>query len=520
MPSVRTDISFRYMKKISPYLPGILLFIMFSLMAVSIYQDYGQSYDEFAQRQIGLVSYKYIFNDDKELDNFVDRDHGVGFELPLLMLEKPLGITDTRDITLMRHIVTHLFAILCLFTGYMLTLQISGSRWIASFIYIMLVLHPRLYAHTYFNTKDIPSMALNMVTLWAAFNAFQSKRAFWYILTGIVCGYAISIRLMNVLVVCPLIVFFIIDVFSCNKQDRKKQIFSLLSFVFAVSIIAYACWPTLWAHPIDSLISSFKSLSKFRWEDDVLLAGRIINATKLPWYYIPLWFTITIPELWLLAGIAGITISLYKVFKNPIQSFTDPLKRSYLLWGFCFFVPVIMVIALHSILYDDWRHLYFIYPSFIMLLSVALIEISTTKWWRWFKLVFTTQLIYLLFFMWQYHPYQQVYFNHLVSHKKDTLMKNYELDYWASSYKDGLEWILQDSDAEKISINHEWIIEQNANMLTPEKRKRFIYSRNKDTVDYFIQHFCTRPYKHPKEKAVFEIEVLNSPILRVAKPDK
>lgn len=99
-------------------------------------------------------------------------------------------------------------------------------------------------------------------------------------------------------------------------------------------------------------------------------------------------------------------------------------------------------------------------------------------------------------------------------------MKNYELDYWASSYKDGLEWILQDSDAEKISINHEWIIEQNANMLTPEKRKRFIYSRNKDTVDYFIQHFCTRPYKHPKEKAVFEIEVLNSPILRVSKPDK
>src|SRR5882757_3909121 len=105
----------------------------------------------------------------------------------------------------------------------------------------------------------------------------------------------------------------------------------------------------------------------------------------------------------------------------------------------CFTGPIAAVLILHSIIYDDWRHLYFVYPSFVMLALYFVNKLYDTKLRMVVLGAFGLQVLLLAFFMIKEHPFQQVYFNEFVSHDKEALRKNYELDYWGSSFKQGLE---------------------------------------------------------------------------------
>ena len=41
------------------------------------------------------------------------------------------------------------------------------------------------------------------------------------------------------------------------------------------------------------------------------------------------------------------------------------------------------------------------------------------------------------------HPFQNVYFNNFLSHDEQYLRKNFEMDYWGTSYKQALEYVLK-----------------------------------------------------------------------------
>ncbi len=133
------------MISIKKYIPGILLLFVFICFSITIYQDYGLTIDENSQRDIGLHYYNYVFKCYTSLNSFDDRDHGAGFELPLVILEKQLNITSTRDIYLMRHLATNLFFLLCMFSGYVLALHLFKNQIVACFTFIMLVLEPRIF---------------------------------------------------------------------------------------------------------------------------------------------------------------------------------------------------------------------------------------------------------------------------------------------------------------------------------------------------------------------------------------
>ncbi len=88
---------------------GIILpFIMLSIALFS-FEEYGVSWDEQQQRNIGYASYDYVFNNDDSLLEWYDRDYGFAFELPLVIIEKTFDLTDSKTIYLMRHIVNHIF---------------------------------------------------------------------------------------------------------------------------------------------------------------------------------------------------------------------------------------------------------------------------------------------------------------------------------------------------------------------------------------------------------------------------
>lgn len=501
------------------YLPGIAVLVSFFILSLFIYRDYGISFDEVIQHDIGEVNYKYVFENDNTLDTYLDREYGAGFELPLIVIEKALKLTDLNDVYTMRHIITHILFLMCMFGGYVLALKLFQNQWVAIATLLMLLLCPRIYAHSYFNTKDIPSLSIVVLCFLCSYYALNKKSIISYAIAGIICGFAAGLRLMNIIIAAPLIGYLLIDIVRNIRNYKPALIYitSLILFIVIGWLVMVGTWPALWKDPYRSIVEFYKHLSKFRWDGSVLLNGQIIKATELPWYYIPQWFAITVPIYWQLLGAAGIAITVITFIKKPLNILHDTKTRLLLIFVFCFIGPVAVVIYLKAVLYDDWRHLYFIYPSFVFLAAFALSEALKTKMKIPALALFTVQLVLVIVFFIKFHPNQNVYFNELESRRKDQLMHKYELDYWQHSFKQGLKWVAANSDKEVIYINTKLLLLRNFWCLEPELRKRFKSTDDEQQLDYYLEVFRTEPYKYSREECVHEIEVLGSPILRIKK---
>src|SRR3990167_5699592 len=81
-----------------------LFFAMYLFIGISIFKDYGISWDEKTQRITGIISFQYVVKGDKELLAYHDRYFGPVFEIPLVAVEKIFKLTKDRDIFLMRHL--------------------------------------------------------------------------------------------------------------------------------------------------------------------------------------------------------------------------------------------------------------------------------------------------------------------------------------------------------------------------------------------------------------------------------
>ncbi|WDN90751.1 hypothetical protein BuS5_03722 [Desulfosarcina sp. BuS5] len=87
------------------------------VMGMFVYADYGISWDEPVSRMNGLVNCKYVgqkvgsFLLTKEVRNapnlkdWMDKDYGVAFEMPLVALEQVLSISE-QEIYYFRHLLT------------------------------------------------------------------------------------------------------------------------------------------------------------------------------------------------------------------------------------------------------------------------------------------------------------------------------------------------------------------------------------------------------------------------------
>src|SRR3954465_2628652 len=96
-PRAKFNLELKSYPALTPYLPGIILFFIFLLVGFATYQDYGICWDEAYQRAPGVLSYDYIFNGSQELFNTASDNHGAGYELLLVIFEKVMNLTDTRD---------------------------------------------------------------------------------------------------------------------------------------------------------------------------------------------------------------------------------------------------------------------------------------------------------------------------------------------------------------------------------------------------------------------------------------
>ena len=376
MPTPSRLSPFPRLARIPFWAQALALCALFAVVGVAILDDYGVTGDEATQRQIARANAAYIATGSADALYYRDyRYYGIAFEMPLLLAERALGLRDTRPIYLTRHLLTHLFFIAGGFACGMLAYRITGSRWIALFAIPLFLLHPRLYAHSFVNTKDIPFAVALTIALYLAHRALRKDTLAAFLLCGVGVGLAISLRPFALMLPPLLLAMRAPDLWQTRGDERKRITLTSAAFLAATLAAVYIIHPHHWENPL-RFIEGIRFAAQHPTILSNLFMGEIYRSDAIPWNYIPVWFAITAPPIALLTGAIGCAAVCGRAITRPIAALRDRETRFGVMLLGCFALPVAVIIALQSNIYDGWRQMYFLWAPFCLLAAIGLRAIT------------------------------------------------------------------------------------------------------------------------------------------------
>ena len=509
-----------------------IFFLTYLLVGITIFKDYGISWDEPFQRDNGLITADYVFKGDDFLSTFKSRYYGTFFELLLVLLEVPLlgAKSDLRLVFLLRHFFTFIFFYISVIFFYLFSKDLFKNDKYALLACLLLVLSPRIFAHSFYNSKDIPFLSAIIIAFYTLNRLITFNDLKTAILHALSCSVAMDIRVVGIFMTALTVLYFLIEIMlKINNRDKFNPILMpFFAYLLLTTIFTIALWPFLWEAPLRHFIDAIKLMSHYQWHGKtlyVLYMGNYLKATEIPWHYGPLWIIMTTPIVYSAMFIIGSVINLYDFFKNPIHYYSI---QKTLFFSLCwFFLPILVVILLQSTLYDSWRQLFFIYPALIILALSGVVKLSN-HFYNIMRLKKLFISIYFLFlglnvfttaaFMIKYHPYQNVYFNTLAGTSMKRIKANFDLDYWGLSYRKALEFILNGDDRKTIRIfsaNSPGI--SNSFLIAEKDRKRLKYVKNIKEADYFVSNYRGHIEDYPYTNELFSIKIENAKIMSAFK---
>ena len=471
------------------HLPVVLA--LFAAAGLAAVDGYGLTWDEPFQRRTAEFVAAYVLDGDDALLGSESRAYGIAFELPLLFAERLLGLEDSADVWRTRRLLTHGFFLAGGSFAWLLALRLTGSRAVALFALLMFLLHPRIWAHSFFNTKDVPALVMFIVCLFLIHRAFRKDTAAAFLLAGIGVGLLTGTRLVGLLFFAAVPGLRALDlVLAADASERRRVAVAVAAFALAAVATLYAVWPWLWTDPLARSAEAFELLSRFPPVRDgfALFRGSLVRMDDLPPEYVPWWFAITAPPFVLLAGLAGGGGTLYEAVRRPSGALRNTDARFQLLLVACLVLPVLYIVLRDSTLYNGWRHVYFLWAPFCVLAALGLHRLAALAARRIgpggqyaVHALAAAGVASTVVAIATLHPYQYVHFNLLVDRTTpDYLRSQYPMDYWRSSIRNGIEWLLERHPGE-IRIEPHWGA---VPTLPPEDRARVDPS---DRPDYYLR---------------------------------
>ena len=368
------------MRRVPFWAQALALCALFAIAGIAVVDDYGVGWDAPNQRQTAaaVADYALGVSEGTPYKYMHDRYYGVAFETPLLLVERALGLQDARPIYLTRHLLTHLFFIAGGFACGMLAYRMLGSRWIALLAMLIFLLHPRLYAHSFFNTKDIPFAAILVIALYLAHRAFRKDTLGAFLLCGIATGLAINLRPFALMLLPMILAMRALDLRHAGREERKRILLNSAAFLAAALATAYITHPYYWENPL-RFVEGVRVLSQHPNLVGNLFMGEIYRSDALPWNYIPSWFAITSPPVALTLGALGAAAVCWQGVSRPLDALRDRETRFRIIPMGCFVMPVAVAIILQFNIYGGWRHMYFLWGPFCLLASVGLHSITNIR---------------------------------------------------------------------------------------------------------------------------------------------
>ena len=424
---------------------------LFVLAGIAVVDDYGVTSDEANQRYTASITADYVFEGDTRLLTDPDATYGVAFEMPLLFAERLLGLEDSRDVYLLRHVLTHLFFAASGFFCSLLAYRLTGSRALALVALLLFLLHPRLYAHSFFNSKDIPFLGMFMICLYLVHRAFRRDTLSAFALCGAGVAILTNIRILGLMLFGAVLAMRALDfVLASGRGERRRAALGGALFALSAAVVLYGTWPVLWHDPLGRLADSVSHMARYDWYVTERFRGELFRADRVPPSYVPVWFSITTPPIALLLGLAGFAATARAAAARPVEALRNTEARFALLLAGCAVLPVAAAIVLGSTLYNGWRQMYFLYAPFCLLAVFGLRWLASAAAERMrggrgavYVLAGAGVLAALVSIV-RIHPHQQVYFNFLVDRETPQYLRTqFTMDYWGHPYREALEYLAE-----------------------------------------------------------------------------
>jgi len=227
---------------------------------------------------------------------------------------------------------------------------------------------------------------------------------------------------------------FLISIYLLLK--RRRNAFPILLAYFVIAFITtYITWPALWDSPFNNYILSFSEAADFPWVGKVIFAGKEYSANALPRSYLPALISLQLTESTVLAFLVGLIVAAIGLTNRSID------RQKLFIITLWLFAPVIAVMVLQPTMYGNFRHFLFIVPPIFIFCSIGLQGIfERIKVFPAYVLLLIILVLPNIYWNVSLHPYEYVYYNNAIGGVRGAF-RNYELDYWTTSYKEATEYI-------------------------------------------------------------------------------
>lgn len=490
----------------------VAFFTAYLILGLFAYDDYGLSYDESINRNTAWVAARYArgqivklaglrepTDDENRLLTHKDRTYGTFVELPLVVAEHVLDVEDSRNVYLMRHLATFLLS-WCAVLAFFLLVRDRHRSWRLGLLgCALLIATPRIFAHSFFNTKDIGFLSLFIIATYTLRRLWRSPTFPNAALHALASAAVITTRIGGVLI--PAVTFLVLGVGALRAlgtRNLRRLAGVTVGYLALTGALTVAFWPYLWTHPVGHFVAALRRMSHYPWIGELLYMGEFMPGSEVPWHYVPVWMAITIPIAYTLLFGAGVVSLGRDIWRDRFRIRGGSGEEEDLLYLALFALPILSAIVLRSALYDGWRHMYFVYPAFLLvaLRGVGWITAGAgsdgarNRGWRWASravlLGLGLNILWTSAWMVRHHPHEQVYFNALAGPERG---KRFELDYWGLSFRQGLEFLLRSDTSSVLCVsvsNHSG--ELNRAILPPEDRRRIEYVDEAEAT-YFLSNY-------------------------------
>jgi len=511
--------------KLNNYL--IILFFIYLFFSFLIYKDYGISIDEPSTRFHGLVSFNYIvgllnkflffnfaINENlPNLQSYEHRDYGVFFEIIAITIERIFKLSNFSEIFYLRHLITNIFFIISsLFFAkviFKFTKDLNFSLWGSIILYTT----PRIFANSFYNNKDLIFLSFFIICIYYIFSFFKKKNTKNLVLVSLSLAILTSIRVIGIYLLILLLIFLLIEIFE--KKKNKSSFFDFLKIIILYFLFIYFFWPLLWESPLNNFLYSFKNMINYPWGGSVFYLGEYHKGAYLPWHYLLVWIIASNPTGIIIIFLISFFFVAYRLVKRLLkieeENYSNSLWKneselfSYLNFAIIF-SPIFLIIINSSTIYSGWRHVYFVYPSIILLVIYFLNLVNKSlfklKYKNIMNIILVSFLVINLHSLIRYHPYQNVFFNKVFDNYANKL---FEIDYWGLSNVDALKQLIKEEDIVNVCNLGLMDLTFSKKMLNEEESKKImIQGQDFDKCSHIISNKIyvynpkfTKKYQHP-----------------------
>ena len=495
-------------------------FVALVAVGFATFDDFGVGWDEGNNTRFGAIMLDHVLGKNPHADHYKDpndfwhpisgqfaRTHGPVVEVLLVGLGSLMGVRDSREQFTLRHICIYLIFCGGVFFCYLLGARVTASWRLGLLGALMMALTPRIFAHAFHNSMDIAFMAAFTVTMVTLLGYLEKNTPQSAVLHGVACAVLVDIRIAGL--VMPLFTagFLALEVLAARSPRKMlgRCAITYLDYLLVFCPLAVLLWPMLWGDPVGNLLTSFEVSARDPWSWWELYLGQKVLGTAVPWHFTPVWMLITIPPLYTLLFVAGLARLLSTVRLNRRFYLQH---RGALVALCCLVLPLGAVAVLGSTLFNGWRHMYFVYPGFLVLALLGAGAITrgsrllrSPRALAGVRLALTAALLVTAVttvrFMVTSHPHQLSYFN-LLTGGLAGARERFQFGYWGSEYREGLEYLLRHHRGEENSFTlyvsevpvAMYPLNFNAMILPRAQRDRINFTEDVREADYFITNHC------------------------------